>query len=90
MFVGGPNPALRDDQAYSQAHFESVCAGFGEPSVLGRYETVFVVGMDKEPACLDMTRQIGRPTLGKRRWREYTRLCPTCIMIGISSSQHFA
>ncbi len=27
------------------------------------YETVFVVGMDKEPACLDMTRQIGRPTL---------------------------
>lgn len=27
------------------------------------YETVFVVGMDKEPACLDMTRKIGRPTL---------------------------
>ena len=27
------------------------------------YETVFVVGMDEEPACLDMTRQIGRPTL---------------------------
>jgi hypothetical protein len=26
------------------------------------YETVFVVGMDKEPACLDMTRSIGRPT----------------------------
>lgn len=25
------------------------------------WETVFVVGMDKEPACLDMTRQIGRP-----------------------------
>lgn len=26
------------------------------------YETVFVVGMDKEPACLEMTRSIGRPT----------------------------
>lgn len=26
------------------------------------YETVFVVGMDKTEACLDMTRSIGRPT----------------------------
>ncbi len=25
------------------------------------YETVFVVGMDKEPACLGMARKIGRP-----------------------------
>lgn len=27
------------------------------------YETVFVVGMDKTEACLDMTRSIGRPAL---------------------------
>ena len=26
------------------------------------YETVFVVGMDKQPACLAMARSIGRPT----------------------------
>jgi thiol-disulfide isomerase/thioredoxin len=25
------------------------------------YETVFVVGMDKPEACLDMTRSLGRP-----------------------------
>jgi hypothetical protein len=25
------------------------------------YETVFIVGMDEEPACLEMTRSIGRP-----------------------------
>ena len=42
VFIGGPNPALRDDQAYSQAHFDGVCAQFGEPSVLDKYETVFV------------------------------------------------
>lgn len=42
VFIGGPNPALRDDQPYSQAHFDAVCARFGEPSVLDKYETVFV------------------------------------------------
>lgn len=42
VFIGGPNPALRDDQPYSQAHFDAVCARFGEPSVLDKYETVLV------------------------------------------------
>jgi len=42
VFIGGPNPALRDDQPFSQAHYESVCARFGDPAVLDRYETVFV------------------------------------------------
>ena len=42
MFIGGPNPALRDEQPFSQAHFEAVCARFGAPSVLDKYETVFV------------------------------------------------
>jgi hypothetical protein len=42
VFIGGPNPALREDQPYSQAHFEAVCARFGDPSVLDKYETVFV------------------------------------------------
>lgn len=42
VFIGGPNPALRDEQPFSQAHFEAVCARFGAPSVLDKYETVFV------------------------------------------------
>jgi hypothetical protein len=42
VFIGGANPALRDDQPFSQAHFEAVCARFGDPSVLDKYDTVFV------------------------------------------------
>ena len=34
VFIGGPNPALRADQPYSQAHFEAVCQKFGDPAVL--------------------------------------------------------
>ncbi|MGE3160232.1 MAG: AAA family ATPase, partial [Xanthobacteraceae bacterium] len=26
VFIGGPNPALRDDQSYSDAHYSAVCA----------------------------------------------------------------
>ncbi len=42
VFIGGPNPALRDDQPYSEAHFKAVCERFGGPAVLEKYETVFV------------------------------------------------
>ena len=42
VFIGGPNPALRDDQAYSPAHYAAVCERFGESAVLDRYETVFI------------------------------------------------
>jgi hypothetical protein len=42
VFIGGANPALRDDQPFSQAHFEAVCTRFGDPAVLNRYDTVFV------------------------------------------------
>ncbi|MBX9752610.1 MAG: ATP-binding protein [Roseococcus sp.] len=41
-FIGGPNPALRDDQPYSQAHYGVVCQQFGDPALLHRYESVFV------------------------------------------------
>jgi hypothetical protein len=41
-FVGGPNPALRDEQAYSLAHYASVCAKYGDPAALNRYETLFI------------------------------------------------
>ncbi len=42
VFIGGPNPALRDDQPYSHGHYMSVCERFGDPSVLDKYETIFV------------------------------------------------
>jgi hypothetical protein len=42
VFIGGPNPALRDDQSYSEAHYSAVCAQYSEPSVLDHYETIFI------------------------------------------------
>ena len=42
VFIGGPNPALREDQPYSEAHFHAACQRFGDPAVLNKYETVFV------------------------------------------------
>lgn len=41
-FIGGPNPALRDDQPYSAAAYAKVCEKFGDPGQLDRYETIFV------------------------------------------------
>ena len=42
VFIGGPNPALRVDQPYSQAHFDAVCERYGDPAALNKYDTVFV------------------------------------------------
>jgi hypothetical protein len=42
VFIGGPNPSLRDDQPYSQKHFDGVCELFGDPASLNRYDTVFI------------------------------------------------
>ncbi len=42
VFIGGPNPALRADQPYSQAHYDAVCAKFGDPASLAKYDTVFI------------------------------------------------
>ncbi|SHF44494.1 AAA domain-containing protein [Ruegeria intermedia] len=42
VFIGGANPALRDDQPYSRAHFEAVCRKFGDPAALDKYDTLFV------------------------------------------------
>jgi len=42
VFIGGPNPALRDDQAYSAAHYAAVCQKFGDPAALETYDTVFI------------------------------------------------
>jgi len=42
VFIGGPNQALRDDQPYSQAHYDAVVARFGDPAAINKYDTVFV------------------------------------------------
>jgi len=42
VFVGGPNPALLDDQSFSQAHYDAVCARYGDPAQLAKYQTIFV------------------------------------------------
>lgn len=41
-FIGGPNPALRPEQPYSQAHFDAVCQKYGDPSSLDKYQTIFI------------------------------------------------
>lgn len=41
-FIGGPNPALRGDLAYSHAHFAAVCEKFGDPAALAKYDTLFI------------------------------------------------
>ncbi|RYU61316.1 ATP-binding protein [Methylolobus aquaticus] len=42
VFLAGPNPALRDDQPFSEAHYGHVLERFGDPSALAKYETYFV------------------------------------------------
>ena len=41
-FLGGPNPALRDDQMYSRAHYAHVLNLYGETTPLEKYRTIFV------------------------------------------------
>jgi len=42
VFIGGPNPALRDDQPYGSAHYAAVCEQFGDPTALEKYQTIFI------------------------------------------------
>jgi hypothetical protein len=42
VFIGGPNPALRDDQPYSQAHFDEVGSRYGDPAMIEKYDTIFI------------------------------------------------
>lgn len=42
VFLGGANPALRDDQPYSTAHFNAVCERYGDPAALNKYATFFI------------------------------------------------
>ena len=42
VFIGGPNPSLRSEQKFSQAHFDAVCQKFGDPKSLDKYQTIFI------------------------------------------------
>jgi len=41
-FLGGPNPALPADAAYSSAHYETVAKEMGDAAALSKYETYFI------------------------------------------------
>jgi hypothetical protein len=41
-FLGGPNPALPAASAYSETHYESICANLGDARRLDRYASFFV------------------------------------------------
>ena len=41
-FLGGPNPARRPDQTYSQAHYNYVLTQYGDPATVDKYRTIFV------------------------------------------------
>ena len=42
VFIGGANPSLRDNQSYSQAHYDAVIEKYGDPSALDKYDTIFI------------------------------------------------
>ncbi len=42
VFLAGPMPTASAEQAFSQAHFEHVCAKFGDPAQLAKYGFYFV------------------------------------------------
>jgi len=41
-FIGGSNPALREDQTYSEAHHAHVLKEYGDPASMDKYETIFI------------------------------------------------
>ena len=41
-FIGGPSPALHEDQPYSQAHYDAVYQKFNDPLSLDQYDTIFI------------------------------------------------
>lgn len=42
VFIGGPNRALRPDQKFSSKHYDEVCQKYGDPTILDKYDTIFI------------------------------------------------
>lgn len=45
-YIGGPNPALPDQAAYSQAHYDAALSEFGAAD-LSKYDTIFIDSITK-------------------------------------------
>ena len=42
-FLGGANPAINEEQIYSEAHYDAVCQTYGNPKqLLDKYDTIFI------------------------------------------------
>jgi hypothetical protein len=79
VFIGGPNPALREDQPYSQAHFDEVCGRYGDPTVIGKYETVFIDSITVAGGSAS-SGAVGSPKRSPRRPASPTSAAPTGCM----------
>lgn len=42
VYLAGPNPALPNEAAFSEAHYRHVCERYGDPQQLEKYETYFI------------------------------------------------
>jgi AAA domain len=42
VFLAGPMPTASANQAFSKAHYDHVCATYGDPAQLAKYDTYFV------------------------------------------------
>jgi len=42
VLLGGPNPALRDDQPFSEGHYAQACRRSGDLVTLAKYRTLFI------------------------------------------------
>lgn len=70
VFIGGPNPALRDDQSYGEAHYKAVCDKFGDPAALDKYDTIWsLIGLHspKGPEWANMGRSFVKAILNSSR-----------------------
>ena len=79
-FIGGPNPALENDQVYSTAHFDAACQQYGDPKTLDKYAVYFIDSITALPdsvsngASLAQKRAVRKP--GNRICGELTDFMP--------------
>lgn len=57
-FIGGPNPAFKDDAIYGVQHYAAAVEMFGDKSILDKYDTIFVDSVTKlSRLCLQWASQ---------------------------------
>src|SRR3546814_9454195 len=73
-YIGGPNPALRDDQSYSQAHYDQVCALYGDPAMLAKYSLIFVDRSEEHTSELQSLMRISYAVFCLKKKKTYKRI----------------